>query len=163
MRALTTPKLEKRYPWAFFDGASQGEAPIGGVGGVIYLTKIRKISFKLALGKATNSKAELTALWTTLKLAKDKQISRSHIYGDSKSVIDWEISKNNIRALHLHNLLNSIHALQPSFEVVSFKHIYREHNSEADTLSKLALAIHPGIIEGEITINREVSLFYTKI
>ena len=91
---------------------------------MIFLNETNKISFKLGLERETNSKAELLALWTTLKIAKDKQLTRLHIYGDSKSVIDWASRKNNIRAPHLQNLLKAIRALQPAFEVVLFKHIY---------------------------------------
>ena len=93
------------------------------------------------MGRATNSKVELSTLWETMKIAKDKQITRLHIYGDSKSVIDWATRNNNIRAPHLYNLLKAIRALQPAFGAVLFNHIHREHNTEADTLSKQALPI----------------------
>lgn len=33
-----------------------------------------------------------------------------------------------------------------SFESLSFTHIYKELNAEADALSKMALALQPGII-----------------
>ena len=46
----------------FFDGASQGDPPIGGAGGVIFIDGTNKISFKLGLGRATNNKAKLSAL-----------------------------------------------------------------------------------------------------
>ena len=41
------------------------------------------------MGRASNTKAELMALWATLKIAKDKQISKLNIHGDSKTVIEW--------------------------------------------------------------------------
>ena len=100
-----------------------------------------KISFKFGLGRATNSKAELSALWATMKIANDKQLKRVHIYGDSKTVIEWETCKNDIRDPYLQNILWEIRALQPRFEEVHFKYIYREYNMEVDTLSKQALAI----------------------
>ena len=43
-----------------------------------------------------------------------------------------------------------------SFEYVYFTHIYREINGEADLLSKLALALEPGVIEVEGFINGQV-------
>ena len=86
-----------------------------------------------------------------------------HIYEDSKSIIDWATGKNNIRSPHLHNLSKEIRALQPTFEVVLFNHIYREYNTEVDTLSKQALAIQPGIIEGEVVAGDATTLFYSPI
>ena len=65
--------------------------------------------------------------------------------------------KNNIRETHIHNPLKEIRALQASFEAITFSHTYRELNTEADTLSKLALAIQAGIIEGEIFSKNEAS------
>ena len=55
-----------------------------------------EIQIKLGLGRATNSKAELSALWATLKIAKDKQIDKLNIYGDPKTVIEWAQGRNNI-------------------------------------------------------------------
>ena len=145
------------------DGASQGDPHIGRAGGIIYLDETNKISFKLGLGRATNNKVELSALWATMKIANDKELKRLHIYGDSKTVIDWATGKNYIRAPHLQNLLKAIRALQPNFDAFHFNHIYREYNMEADTLSKQALAIQLGIIEGEIASGSIVTQFYSPI
>ena len=90
------------------------------------------------------------ALWATLKIEKDKQISKLNKHGDSKTVIEWAKERNNIRAPRLQNLLRTIWMMLPSFEALNFNHVYREFNSEADILSKQALAIQPGVIEGEI-------------
>ena len=75
-RHVKTPQIDQSYPWDFFDGASQGYPPIGGAGGYIYLDETNKIYFKLGLGRETNSKVELLVLWETMKIAKDKQITR---------------------------------------------------------------------------------------
>ena len=39
-RVLKPPSLDKNTPWAFFDGASQGELLLGGAGGVLYLNDL---------------------------------------------------------------------------------------------------------------------------
>ena len=75
-------KINKSQPWAFFDRASQGNPLLGGEGGIIYLSKNNKIAIKISMGQEINSKAELSALWTVLKIAKDKQVPRIHIFGD---------------------------------------------------------------------------------
>ena len=98
-----------------------------------------------------------------MKIASDKQIQRLHIYGDSKTIIDWATGRNNIRASHLQNILKVIRALQPTFEAVLFNHIYREFNIEVDALSKQALEIQPRIIEGEIVTRGANTLFLSPI
>ena len=115
------------------------------------------------MGQATNSRVKLSAFWTVLNISKDKQIPRLHIYGDSNMVIDWVNGKRKIRAPHLQYLLKEIQALKPSFELVSFSHIYRELNSEADTLLKLALAIQPRIIEVEEHTNGQVTNIFIRL
>ena len=124
------------------------------------MDETNKIYFKFGLGREINSNAELSALWATMKIENDKQLKRVHIYGDSKIVIDWATGKNDIRAPHLQNLLMAIRALQTSFKEVHFKHIYREYNMEVDTLSKQALAIRSGIIEGEIVTGSAITHFF---
>ena len=104
----------------FFDKSSQGDRPIGGEGGIIFIYEENKISFKIGLGRNSNTKEEVSTLWETMKLASDKHITMLHIYGDYKTVIDWETWKNNIRAPHLHNILKEIRA----FEAVLFSHIW---------------------------------------
>ena len=66
-------------PWDLFDGASEGDPSIGGVGGVIYLSDHRKISFKFALGHATNKKDELSSLCSILRIDK-KNTSQEYTY-----------------------------------------------------------------------------------
>ena len=78
-------------------------------------------------------------------------------------VIDWVNGKKKIKAPHLQYLLKEIQALKPSFELVSFSHIYRELNSEAYTLSKLALAIQLGIIEVEEHANGQDNNLFIRL
>ena len=42
IRAATSPVIDRSIPWAFFDGASQGDPAISGVGGVISSLKQTK-------------------------------------------------------------------------------------------------------------------------
>ena len=53
----------------------------------------------------------------------------------------------HIKAPHLQHLLRVIKEQKAAFETISFKHIYSELNTEADKLSKVALALHPGLME----------------
>ena len=50
--------------------------------------------------------------------------------------------------------------MMPSFEALNFNHVYREFNSEVDILSKQALAIQPGVIEGKIFDEGDSIMFH---
>ena len=81
-RTIIAPVINMDIPRAFFNGGSQGEPPLGGVGAVIQLSTKTKLCIKYALGQATNNKDELTTLWAVLKMDKSKKIQNIHIYGD---------------------------------------------------------------------------------
>ena len=117
------------------------------------------MKIKFATKQASNNKAELSALWATLKVAKSAQIQEIQIYGDSKVVIDWANEKSTIRALHLEHLLEEIQTLKLSFRRISCGHVYRELNMEADALSKQALAYQPGLMETE-EVSDGISAFH---
>ena len=95
-------------PWAFFDGASQGDPLLGGAGAIIFFSTTKKKKIKYAMGLASSNKAELSTLWATLRVAQNSQIQEIQIFGDSKVVIDWANEQNNIRAPHLQHLLTEI-------------------------------------------------------
>ena len=76
------------------------------------------------------------------------------IFRDSKVVIDWENGRTNIQVPYLQHVLTKIQNLKTLFRRISFAHIYREVNEEADSLSKQALAYQPGIMEIEETATR---------
>ena len=73
------------------------------------------------------------------------------MFGDSKMVIEWATGRIQINAPapHLQHLLKTIKEQIGSFEMIFFKHIYREQNIEADKQSILALALPPGLTEVE--------------
>ena len=64
-------------------------------------------------------------------------------------VIDWANGKSKIKTPNMQHLLTKIKQVMTSFESVSFTHIYREINGEADLLSKPAWALKLGVIEEE--------------
>ena len=75
------------------------------------------------MGRATNNKVELMALWATLKIAKDKQIAKMNIHGDSTTMIEWAQERNNIQAPHVQNMLRVIRSMQTFFASLKFNHV----------------------------------------
>ena len=107
-RVLKPPRLDKNTPWAFFDGASQGEPLLGGAGGILYMNEMSKTEILFAPGQGTNNKAELSTLWLVLKIVTEKNVKNLQICGDSKLTIDWANGKLQINAPHLQHLLRAI-------------------------------------------------------
>jgi len=63
------------------------------------------------------------------------------IQGDSKFVIDWINSKNNMQNMHLSPIIEKIKRLEGIFSKNSFHHIHRELNARVDELSKQSLSM----------------------
>ena len=78
--------------------------------------------------------------------------------------IDWANGKIPINAPHLQHLLKTLREHMAIFESINFHHIYRELNSDADNLFKMALALPPGIMEvKEIVKNQTVNQYVCKV
>ena len=148
---LKPSNIEKNTPWAFFNGASQGESPLGGVGSILFLDDSKNLEIPFSLGQGTNNKAELSALWSVLLNSFWKEcVKPSDI---------WRLKTD----YWLH-LLRAISSQKERFESISFQHICRELNAEIDKLSKDALLLPPGIMEikdyeNNLLVNQYVRLW----
>lgn len=69
------------------------------------------------------------------------------VYGDSKISVDWLNSKSSLQNVGLQAVMEQITTMRRSFHLVSFSHIFREHNSKADTLSKAGVSLEAGKIK----------------
>ena len=58
-RNIKALEIDKNKPWGFFDGARQGETPLGGAGGILYLNEDTRFEIKFARGKAHTTKQNL--------------------------------------------------------------------------------------------------------
>ena len=65
-RELKASNIDTNIPWVFFDGVSQGEPPLGGVEGILFLNKATKTEITFAPRQGTNNKAALSSLWSVL-------------------------------------------------------------------------------------------------
>ena len=101
-------------------------------------------------GPGTNTREELLGVWDTLSLAVRLNIDGLQVYGDSKIVIDWLNNRGKLHVLSLVRWKDRIKDLTLAFNSISFTHIYREQNKEADYLSKKALQMQ----EGKISYNK---------
>lgn len=122
----------------YTDGGSRGN-PGPAASGVVLLAPFNK-DYSKYLGKATNNEAEyhgaILALQKILALAGKKEAKNLHveINMDSKLAVE-QLSRNwRIEGETIIPLFIKIHNLTISFGKITYKHVPREQNKDADAL-----------------------------
>ena len=116
----------------YCDGGSRGNPGPSALGVVIKTTKGEVISqIGEFLGTQTNNYAEYMAVVRAMEYLKEKSIKSAQFYLDSQLVVrqlngEYKIKSDNIK--HLNQKVNELRADID----VSFEHVYRENNKEAD-------------------------------
>jgi ribonuclease HI len=123
-------------PWDFFDGASKDDGVLCGGGGILHLSPTHSFKLKWGLGQGTNNYAELMAFKAPAHFCWGKRILDLQIFGDSMVVINWMRKTQKCHNIILASLLEEVFLITDIFTNLSFKHVYRERNGEADSLSK---------------------------
>jgi hypothetical protein len=77
--------------------------------------------------------------WASLILATRLSIPYLHLLGDSKIVIEWLNHKGSLQVVSLEIWKERIKDTLIYFRNISFAHIFREENQEANRLSKVTL------------------------
>ena len=136
------PNIDKSIPWAFFDRAASQTGSGGGF--ILHINDHHRYIVKMGFGRASNNFAELSSIRNLMHFALSHMHTNINIFGDSLLVVNWI---NNVTACHTHTLSNILHdalTLKAAFNQFSCLHIYREHNGEADKLSKEASSLPRG-------------------
>ena len=76
------------------------------------------------------------------------------IFGDSKILIDHMNNKSNLNPGLITHWIERIHILREKFTFISFCHVYRDKNKEADRLSKKGLESIFGYMNYEYIISQ---------
>ncbi len=127
------------------DGGSRGNPGPAGSGAIIRNEAGETVgTVSEFLGTTTNNVAEYTAVLRALELlagmleekAKDAEV---HVRMDSMLVIrqmkgEWKIKHPNMKPL-----AGRVGELVRLFGTVTFEHVYREHNKDADRLANEAM------------------------
>ena len=98
----------------------------------------------MGCGRSTNTKSEPMALWALLSVSNFMGIPLHSLFGDSLVIISWATGKGTLNLPHLRHWCDDIRELLHNFPDMIMKHIYREHNQIADSLSKNALSLDSG-------------------
>ena len=129
------------------DGGARGNPGPAAIGFVVYLSDLLIYQHKEYIGEATNNIAEykaiIKALWWVQKnyktFSKDDPIQVSCLL-DSNLVVNQLNGNYKIKQPHLQELANqAFQIIQSSPFSISFNHIRREKNTQADALLNQAL------------------------
>lgn len=124
----------------FTDGGARGNPGLAAYG---FVVKKEGQLIKEGFGKigiATNNVAEYTAVIEAL-LFLEKEFSGEALdfYIDSQLVVSQLTGKFKVKNAGIRDLVMKVKGLESSFKTVSYTHIPREKNKEADALVNLAL------------------------
>ena len=124
----------------FTDGGARGNPGPAGIGAAIYdENNVMVAEISEYLGVATNNQAEYKALIAAISKAKQLGAKELDCYLDSELVVKQLKREYKVKNKELAPLFLSIHNLSLSFNKISYTHIPREQNSEADRLANEAM------------------------
>jgi len=118
------------------DGAARGNPGPAGVGvHIAHEDGATVAEIAEGIGETTNNVAEYTAAIRGLERAQELGAAEVHLRSDSKLLIEqiagrWKIKNENLIRLH-----RKIRDLVEGFERVTYEHVPRERNVEADRLA----------------------------
>jgi ribonuclease HI len=118
------------------DGAARGNPGPAGAGSQI-TTPEGEVVAEIAegLGEATNNVAEYTAVILGLERAKDLGATEVLLRSDSQLLINQLTGVYRVKSPHLQPLHRRARRLAESFDAITFEHVPRERNTEADRLA----------------------------
>ncbi len=124
----------------FTDGGARGNPGPAGIGAVIY-DENKKVIAEISeyLGVATNNQAEYKALIAAITRAKSLGASELDCFLDSELVVKQLKREYKVKNKDLAPLFLMIHNLSLDFKKISYTHIPRERNKEADRLANEAM------------------------
>ena len=125
---------------AFFDGGARSNPGPAGYG-VYIVDDLGNVLAELSgsLGNTTNNIAEYNGLIAALQWAIDHDVQHLAIKGDSQLIIEqmrgnYKVKNEGLKPLHMQARM-----LVMQIGDVSFEHVRREHNKEADRLSNVGM------------------------
>ncbi len=123
----------------FTDGGARGNPGPAGIGIVFKIGSKTAAHIKQYIGEHTNNFAEYTALITALEKALELGHKNVRCFLDSELVVRQLNGQYKIKEPSIKILAQKALALTNKFQAVTFSHVPREKNSEADRLVNQAI------------------------
>jgi ribonuclease HI len=118
------------------DGASRGNPGPAGIGVQITTEDGTEISeIARGIGETTNNVAEYTAVIEGLARAKELGARSVTLRSDSLLLISQLTGRYRVKSPHLQPLHRRARSIAAGFQRISFEHVPRERNVEADRLA----------------------------
>lgn len=124
----------------YSDGGARGNPGPAAIGAVILSLDgevIKEIS--KTIGETTNNQAEYQAIIAGLEAAKDLGAESVECFLDSELVVKQLKREYKVKNKELAPLFLKVHNLSVQFKKISYTHVPREKNKEADRLVNEAL------------------------
>ena len=126
------------------DGGARGNPGPAAIGAAFWerdaagtVAKVHEIS--RCIGEQTNNFAEYTALIAALAWAAEAGYENVECYLDSELVVKQVTGQYKVKEPTLKPLVAQVAAAKNSFKKITFTHVRREKNKEADALVNAAL------------------------
>jgi len=124
---------------ANIDGGSRGNPGPAGFGVRIQRADGTVVDLKQSLGTCTNNVAEYNGLLAALHWAADHRITRLLIRSDSELLVKQMRGEYRVKNAGLQPLYEEARTLVTAIGRVTFEHIRREFNKDADRLANEAM------------------------
>ncbi len=124
----------------YTDGGARGNPGPAGLGVIIY-DEDKKVVAEISeyLGTATNNQAEYQAIIAGLKKAVELKADELEFYLDSELAVKQLNHEYKVKNKDLAPLFLQIYNLSLNFKKITYTHISRERNQEADRLANEAM------------------------
>lgn len=130
--------MDTQHATIYTDGGARGNPGPAGCGVVIIVDEEKK-TFKKFIGHATNNQAEYQAVILALAKAHELKIKSVDCILDSELVANQLNRRYKIKDQTLAGLFLKVWDLSQGFKKVTFRHILRGGNKEADKLVNEAI------------------------
>ena len=121
------------------DGAARGNPGQAGAGMVLQTTDGSIHRFGEYLGEATNNVAEYRALLNGMQKAAQLGIRELLVRSDSELIVKQLNGQYKVKSPHLQDLYFTAIKAISSFDKITFTHVPREENRDADRMANLAI------------------------
>jgi ribonuclease HI len=121
------------------DGGSRGNPGPAGYGVRIQQDDGTVVELKESLGIATNNVAEYNGLLAALRWAAEHGVSTLHVRADSELMVKQMKGVYKVKNAGLLPLYEDARALMRRIGRVTFEHVRREFNKDADRLANEAM------------------------
>lgn len=134
----------------YTDGGARNNPGPAGIGAVL-MDENKKVIAEISeyIGLATNNQAEYKALLAAIRKAQELKAEEIEFYLDSELVVKQMNREYKVRDKDLAQIFLKIYNISLGFKKISFAHVPRELNKEADKL--VNEAIDKGVETGKIT------------